>query len=421
VSPTPRAAALLVGCALVALVLGPGVAIVLAVAVITATVVDATLARGPVPVHRTVPAVLSRGVPAPVEISSGEAAGRLWLRQPRPSYFEVEPARGEGALRAEVTGRRRGRYLLPGVATRREGPLGLARWDRLATEASEVLVYPDLPAARRLVLAVRQHRLREAGMLPRGLLGLGTEFESVRDYLPDDDIRQVNWRATARLGRPMSNQYRVEQDRDLILLLDTGRLMAAPTSPGPGRPADRTRLDTAVDAAAAVAMTADELGDRCGVIAFAGDIRREVSPRRRGGRAVVQATFDLEPVGGDADYELAFRRVGEAKRAFVLVLSDLLEETAARPLRDAVPLLARRHAVAVASVADPDLDALTRTPPQDPSDVYAAAIGLDVLGARTRVASALAHAGAEVIEAPPESLAAACVRGYLRAKRRGRL
>jgi len=420
VSPTPRAAAALAVCGLVALVVGPGLAIVLAVAVITATIVDAVLARTPVAVQRNLPAILSRGVPAALEMSSG-ARARLWLRQPRPAYFEVEPASGEGTVRAQITVRRRGRYELPGVAARREGPLGLARWDRIATAPSEVLVYPDLPAARRLVLAVRQRRLRETGLLPRGPLGLGTEFESVRDYLPDDDIRQVNWRATARLGRPMSNQYRVEQDRDLLLLLDTGRLMAAPTPTAPGQPADRTRLDIAVDAAAAVALTADELGDRCGVIAFAGDVRRQVSPRRRGGAAVVQAIFDLEPVAGDADYELAFRRVGEAKRAFVLVLSDLLEETAARPLRDAVPALARRHAVAVASVADPDLAGLTRRRPREPADVYATAIGLDVLGARARVASALAHTGAEVVEAAPEGLAAACVRAYMRAKRRGRL
>ena len=64
---------------------------------------------------------------------------------------------------------------------------------------------------------MRQGRFRDAGRRTRGPLGLGTEFESIRDYPPDDDIRQVNWRATERIGRPMSNQYRVEQDRDVML------------------------------------------------------------------------------------------------------------------------------------------------------------------------------------------------------------
>jgi uncharacterized protein (DUF58 family) len=155
-------------------------------------------------------------------------------------------------------------------------------------------------------------------------------------------------------------------------------------------------------------------------VAFAGGIRRSLAPRRAGSRAVVQALFDLEPERVDSDYERAFQEVTGMKRAFVLVLTDLLEETAARPLLDALPVLARRHAVAVASVADPDLDALATREPQRPVDVYRAAVALDVLDARARVASRIAHTGAAVVEAPPVSFAAACVRAYLRAKRRAR-
>src|SRR5207302_5635663 len=159
----------------------------------------------------------------------------------------------------------------------------------------EVAVYPDLVTARRLASTVRQGRLRGEGRLTRGPLGLGTEFEAVREYDPDDDVRQVNWRATARVGRPMSNQYRVDQDRDVICMIDTGRLMAAPV-------ADRTRLDVALDACTAVAMVADEVGDRCGCLAFDREVRRRVTPRRKGGRAVVDATFDLTPAPVDSNY-----------------------------------------------------------------------------------------------------------------------
>ena len=91
-----------------------------------------------------------------------------------------------------------------------------------------MLVYPDVSAARRLVIALRRGRFREPGLRTRGPLGLGTDFESIRDYLPDDDVRQINWIATSRVGRPMSNEYRIEQDRDVVCLLDAGRLMAAP-------------------------------------------------------------------------------------------------------------------------------------------------------------------------------------------------
>jgi uncharacterized protein (DUF58 family) len=294
------------------------------------------------------------------------------------------------------------------------GPLGLAAWYRRGGEPAEVLVYPDLPAAWRLVLAVRQGRFRDPGRLTRGPLGLGTDFESIRDYLPDDDIRQVNWRATARLGRPMSNQYRVEQDRDVVCMLDAGRLMAAPLG-------DRTRLDATVDAATAVALVADEVGDRAGVIAFDDRVCRRLPPARGGGDAVVRAVFDVEPTMVDSDYELAFRAVGSGKRAFVLVLTDLLEEAAAQPLLDAMPVLARRHAVAVAGVTDPDLEQMVHAPPKSPADVYTAAVALDVLDARARVAAQLRRAGADVVEARPDLLPNACVGAYLRAKARARV
>jgi uncharacterized protein (DUF58 family) len=212
----------------------------------------------------------------------------------------------------------------------------------------------------------------------------------------------------------MSNQYRVERDRDVVCLVDCGRLLAAPL-------ADGTRLDYAIDAAVAVAAVADVLGDRCGTIAFAAQVRRSLAPRRAGARAVVDALYDLEPEPVDSDYERAFREVGEAKRAFVLVLTDLLEEAAARPLLDAVPVLARRHAVAVASAADPDLAELVRREPVRPVDVYRSAVALDVLDARARVAAQLRHAAADVVEAAPSDLAAACVTAYLRAKSKARL
>ena len=135
----------------------------------------------------------------------------------------------------------------------------------------------------------------------------------------------------------------------------------------------------------------------------------------------MRALFDLEPRPVDADYELAFQTVEGAKRSLIVVFCDLLEEAAARPLVDAVPVLARRHVVLVASVRDPDLDRQLATAPATPRDVYGQAVALDVLDARARVAHGLERAGASVLEAPAGALPAACVRAYLRAKARARL
>ena len=396
------------------LVLPLPVALLGVVTVFAATLVDAVSVRANPGVSRQLGGVLARGVPTALALDTAPTRGRGRVRQPVPPYFDVEPAESDDRLDAVVTAHRRGRHQLADPAVRLTGPLGLGRWYHGGRAESEVIVYPDLPAARRLAQAVRQGKLGAEGRRVRGPLGLGTDFESVREYVPDDDVRRINWRATSRLGRPMTNQYRIDQNRDVVCLIDTGRLMAAPLG-------DRSRLDAALDAVAAVAVVADEVGDRCGVMAFDTETRREVRPRRAGARAVVEATFDLESRPVDSDYELAFTAVARSKRSFVLLITDLLDESAGRALLEAVPILARRHVVAVATVADPDVTSLVSALPATAVDVYAAAVAHDVLDARATVSARLSRAGAEVVEAAPDAFSAACVVTYLRAKHRARL
>jgi uncharacterized protein (DUF58 family) len=138
---------------------------------------------------------------------------------------------------------------------------------------------------------------------------------------------------------------------------------------------------------------------------------------------VVRQTFDLEPSERDSDHELAFRAVGRGKRALVVVLTDLLDDAAARALTGAVPFLARRHAVVIASALDPGVEALaSEGGDDDPAiDPYMTAAARDLLAARARATAALRGAGATVVEAPPGRLNAACVQAYLHAKARRRL
>jgi uncharacterized protein (DUF58 family) len=409
-SPAPRAVVALAVIALAALIVPLGLVALAAVALVAATVVDAVSARRAPELDRDAPEVLSRGVPARLNArATPPAGGSVRVRQAAPTGVDVEPREAQTALAATITARRRGRHTLPATATRTTGPLGLARWDHQPGAAAEIRVFPDLHTARRLALTVARGRFREQGSTAHGMLGLGTEFELIRDYQPDDDIRQVNWRATARLGRPMSNQYRLEQDRDLVILVDAGRLSAARLDP------HGTVLDTVLDAAAAIALVADQLGDRCGAIAFDREIRAALPPRRQGGAAVVRALFDLEPRSADSDYELAFRRAEGSTRALVVVLCDLIEEAAARPLAEAVPVLARRHAVLVAAPKDPALERLAQ------GEDARATVAKDVLDARAAAVARVKAAGARVLEAAPDKLATACVAAYLRAKSRAAL
>lgn len=414
-SPTSRTGALVAAEATLVLVAPAPLVIVLILALLTAAVVDALLIREPPRIERLLPHILSRGIPTNFGIEAiVSGASTVEVRQPAPADISIDPSEGHDSIQGEIIGRRRGRHVLVPTAVRATGPLGLGRRQFDVGESHELLVYPDLVSARRLALSFRQDRFRASGVATRGPLGLGTEFESIRDYLPDDDMRQINWQASARLGRPMTNQYRLEQDRDVICVIDAGRLMSAPIG-------NQTRLDLAVDATAAVCLVADEVGDRCGAVAFHDSIIKRVTPRRRGADAVIRGIFDVTGSDRDSDYELAFRVLGGYKRALVIVLTDLLEETAARPLLEAVPVLARKHNVVIASSTDPHLAETITTTPHSPLDVYTASVAVEMIQARERAAARLMETGATIVQAPPDQLGAACVRKYLDIKARARI
>ncbi len=319
-TPTPRAAYTLLAIALLALAVPSFVALSLVAVVVVATVFDLVVAHRRLRVRRTVPRTLSRGVATRLLVETdAETPDRIEVRQPRPADVDVEPSIGRGALDAQVTAHRRGHATLPPVTARCHGPFGLGRCTFSGEGEATLLVYPDVVAAQRVVVAIRHGKFRDPGLRARGPLGLGTDFESIRDYLPDDDVRQINWIVSERAERPMSNVYRIEQDRDVVCLLDAGRLMSAPLD------ARTTRLDAAVDAVTMVALVTDELGDRCGVTVFDSELRSQLRPRRNGGRSVVRTILDAEPKSVDSDYDLAFRTVSGGKRSLIIVFTDIVD------------------------------------------------------------------------------------------------
>ncbi len=393
------------------------VPVVLAGIVVACAVADWVVARNlSLALDRTAPVTLAQRVPVPFEahVSGLGQAHSVRVRQPGVPELRVEPQESRGPdISGQIVGVHRGIHQLGPVVARTAGPLGLSSVDHLVGHQESFTVIPDLPRARRLEVARRRGRATDEGRI-RARLGLGTEFETIRDYSPDDDIRQVNWIASSRVGRPMSNQYRVEENRDVMFLIDTGRLMASPID-------TLTRLDVTLDAMTVLAVAAESAGDRVGAIAFDEKVKRELAPRRKGAGAIVRALFDLEPVGVESDYERAFFAVQRHKRSLVVVFTDIVDEAAARTLIAAMPVVLRRHAVLVASCVDPDLTEAVQTRPKDVRDVMRAAVATDLLSSKLRSVRMLRALGASVVEAEPRSLGPACVQAYFRLKQRARL
>jgi uncharacterized protein (DUF58 family) len=409
VAPTPRLAYVIAAVGLAAIILPFPIIVAAVAAALAVGALDAWLSRDIPQLTRRVPTILSRAVPSPIQIAPVKTSRRIQVRQPTPPDISVQPPEQGGGLGGTILAVRRGHHVLPRVAVRSSGPIRLGQSLHRVGDELSISVFPDMVAAQRIAAQVRTGTFALEGRQRRGPIGLGTEFESIRAYVPGDDVRQVNWAATGRSAEPMVNQWRLEQDRDVVCVIDAGRLMGAPIG-------DRTRMDVAVDAAAAVASVADVVGDRSGVVAFRDQILRDLPSRHRGGADVAEAIFDLEAEHVESDYLLAFQHVAARKRALVIVLTDILEEAAARPLVEAMPILARHHSVVVASPEDPDVTRAVQSADEGLEGAARAVIALDVLAARRRAGLEIRRLGAHVVECPWDRFSIEVVGAYLRAK-----
>ncbi|MFL4904526.1 DUF58 domain-containing protein [Streptomyces sp. MMS24-I2-30] len=311
---------------------------------------------------------------------------------------------------------RRGDRQADRVTIRSYGPLGL--FSRQGTHKVPWTVRVLPPFTSRKHLPSKLARLREldgrTSVLTRGE---GTEFDSLREYVPGDDTRSIDWRATARHTAVAVRTWRPERDRHILLVLDTGRTSA-------GRVGDAPRLDASMDAALLLAALASRAGDRVDLLAYDRRVRALVQGRKASDAlpSLVAAMATLEPELVETDARgLAATALRTAPRRSLLVLLTSLD---AAPVEEGLlPVLAQltqRHTVVVASVADPRIAEMATTR-GDVDAVYEAAAAAQAQAERHRTAEQLRRHGVTIVDATPDDLAPALADAYLALKAAGRL
>ncbi|MEU5215670.1 DUF58 domain-containing protein [Streptomyces sp. NPDC020807] len=311
---------------------------------------------------------------------------------------------------------RRGDRHAARVTVRSYGPLGLAARQGNHEVPWTVRVLP--PFTSRKHLPSRLARLREldgrTSVLTRGE---GTEFDSLREYVPGDDTRSIDWRATARRAEVAVRTWRPERDRHILVVLDTGRTSA-------GRVGDVPRLDAAMDAALLLTALASRAGDRVDLLAYDRRLRAQVQGRSASDvlPAVVNALAPLEPELVETDTRgLAATALARAPRRSLIVLLTTLDAAPVEEgLLPVLPQLTQRHTVLLASVADPRITAMADSRGSVEA-VYEAAAATQTENQRTRTADQLRRHGVTVVDATPDTLAPALADAYLALKAAGRL
>jgi uncharacterized protein (DUF58 family) len=343
-----------------------------------------------------------------------------------PRMYSVDVTAGQH-LRVITTLRpnRRGDQVSAVVTARSIGPIGLAGRQSSHRVPWQIRILP--PFLSRKHLPSRLARLRELdGMIPVLIRGQGTEFDSLREYVVGDDVRSIDWRATARRSDVVVRTWRPERDRRIVIVLDTGRTSAGRVGVDPtaGDPSGWPRLDWSMDAALLLAALASRAGDHVDFIAHDRVPRAGVHnvSRTEVLAHLVEAMAPLQPalVESDAAATVATVQRRFRRRALVVLLTDLNASALDEGLMAVLPQLAAKHQVMLAAVADPRVDALAAGR-ADAAQVYDAASAERARNDRMAIATRLRRHGVDVVDAEPEDLAPALADRYLALKATGRL
>jgi uncharacterized protein (DUF58 family) len=418
-----------VGVLPVLLVPVPGTVLVWAVAVVALCCVDAALAASPRLVH------VQRSVPGSVRLTE-QTRSVLTLTNTSPRRLRAlvrdawQPSAGAqvnrhavdlppGESRRVVTvlvPTRRGDRLADLVTVRSYGPLGLAARQASVPAPATLRVLPEFASRRHL--PSRLVRLREIdGGAAVQVRGQGTEFDSLREYVIGDDVRSIDWRATARRSEVVVRTWRPERDRRVLLVVDTSRTSAA-------RVGDAPRLDASIEAALLLAALASRAGDRVELVAFDRRVRARVAGAQ-GPRllpALADALAPLEPGLVETDWPGVVGLVRErlSQRSLVVLLSALEPATVESGLLGVIGQLTGDHQVVLASVRDPEVEALRRGR-AGAAEVFDAAAAERAELVRAAAGVRLRQRGTEIVDALPDDLAPRLADTYLALKAAGRL
>lgn len=385
---------------------------------------DYLIARGElsdIEVFRKVPDVVGRDRGFPLELhltrTTGTSANvEVFMEAPaiaKPAELNRMPAWEHEEL--HVTERfaipERGKHVFGHVWVRLSGPLGIVESQREFEVKHDVKVLPEVYFTDE---ALRKDANSQLEMLDKIVRerqhGVGTEFESLREFRDGDDPRRIDWRTTARVRRPVVRRYQIERHRDVMIVVDSGRLMAAKHD-------DRTKLDAAIDAGLVLTRVALEGGDRCGFGLFDHEVVGYVPPRsgKPAVKAIQDQVYDAQSRYGESDFSQMFAMLQrrQSKRTLMVIISDILDLQTTDRYRASLARLCQRHLVLFAALKTPLLHDVLNRVPDNFREAWQVALSYRLLKERELALHSLQKSGITVLDVVPEQIGPRLVNQFL--------
>lgn len=332
---------------------------------------------------------------------------------PRELSFELAPLQ-HCTLTYTLQVRARGQYQFGSLHMRVDGPLGLGATIAIQAANADVRVYPSPRGPLRYELALRRGALSGVGVRRAGRPGGAGELDQLREYVPGDALRDLAWKASAKRLHPITRVHDQEQSQTIMIALDAGRLMAAPLG-------DFCKLDHAIHAALLLAWVALRAGDAVGIVIFEQEVLGSLLPARGRSqyRRILECVYAVEASDAYVDFRAltSFVRSHVPRRSLLLLFSDLVDESQARPLSAELPKLSPKHLPLCVTLRDPVTSQLAQAQANDVSEVYLRAAASDLVAERALTKRLLTRAGVQVLEASAQQLSIETVNRYLDIKR----
>ena len=367
---------------------------------------------------------IGRDNPINLTVDSGQEKAQIAIRDGYPTDFTVSIPMLEATLAPHssqqltytIHPQQRGEYQWQDIQVRQLGRWGLAWHDWKISAREKVAVYPDLAGLRSLSIRLT---LESTGTMRQAKrLGRGTEFAELREYRQGEDIRFLDWKATARRGRPFVRVMEPEREQTLIILLDRGRLMTAWVQ-------GLQRFDWGLNAALSLALAGLHRGDRVGVGIFDRQVAAWIPPERGQHHLskLIERLTPIQPVLLEPDYVGAVSQLvsQQTRRALVVLITDLVDATASAELLAAMGRLVPRYLPFCVTLRDPQVDVIAHSPTTQIEDAYVRAVAIDLLAQRQVAFAQLKQQGGLVLDAPANQIGESLVNHYLQLKARNLL
>ncbi len=340
------------------------------------------------------------------------------LRAAPPHVEITAPARGDGSVSYVVHPVERGDTKLGGTYLRyRSGAQFAERWAWVDL-GQTVQVYPNLEEARHNSIFLSRARQIELEKRLIRRRGVGREFESLREYQPGDEFRNICWTATARRGKHVTKLFQVERSQPVWLVMDAGRLLRA-------RVAELSKLDFSVNAALSLAQVALYSGDRVGLLVYGRDIQQRVGLGRGLAhlRVILEGLAAAREEAAEADHLHAASALMQLQkqRALIIWITDLADTSMTPEVIESASRVLSKHLLLFAVIAQPDLLELAARYPQDPQEMFEVAAAQELVQRRQALISRMRTRGALALEIAPTKLTAALVNQYLEVKEKNRI